>query len=90
MKDIYEYTQGTFIECNVAYQSDRLETSTHNKTLETNGWLVNNTRFDIMDENPEDDINITLNRFNKINISYAGEHLLNYDSCIVLSHFKGH
>jgi uncharacterized Fe-S center protein len=43
-----------------------------------------------MDENPEDDINITLNHFNKINISYAGQHLLNYESCIVLSHFKGH
>ena len=37
LKDIYDYTQGTFIECNVAYPSKRLNTSTHNETLETNG-----------------------------------------------------
>ena len=43
-----------------------------------------------MDANPEEDINITLSKHNMINISYAGSHLNNYDSCIVLSHFKGH
>ena len=90
LKDIYDHTGGTFIECNVAYNSKRLNTSTHKETLETNGWLVNNTRFDIMDENPEEDINITLSKHNKINVSYAGKHLEKYDSCIVLSHFKGH
>ena len=90
LKDIYDYTQGTFIECNVAYNSKRLNTSTHKETLQTNGWLVDNTRFEIMDEIPEDDISITLSKYNKIKISYAGKHLEKYDSCIVLSHFKGH
>ena len=87
---IYEHTNGTFLECNVAYGGKRLNTDTHLETLRTNGWLENGRKFDIMDENPEEDINFNLEHFNMINITYAGKNLEKYDSCVVLSHFKGH
>ena len=90
LQKIYDHTKGTFVECNVAYTSPRLNTSTHLETLRTNGWLDNSRRFDIMDEDPTKDISFELEAYNKINITYAGKNLEKYDSCVVLSHFKGH
>ena len=90
LQKIYEHTNGTFLECNVAYGGKRLNTDTHLEALRTNGWLENGRKFDIMDENPEEDINFNLEHFNMINITYAGKNLEKYDSCVVLSHFKGH
>ena len=55
-----------------------------------NGWYDNDRRIDIMDEDPEKDIEFTLSDYNIISTTYAGEHLKNYQSCVVLSHFKGH
>ena len=43
-----------------------------------------------MDEEPEQDISFDLPNHNKIDITYAGKHLEEYQSCLVLSHFKGH
>ena len=88
LENIYNHTNGTFLECNVAYTSDRLQTQKHKEVLETNGW--NKYRINIMDENPDDDIHFPVDNNNKINITYAGKLLENYDSCLVLSHFKGH
>ena len=90
LQKIYDHTKGTFVECNVAYTSKRLNTSTHIETLRTNGWYDNQRRFDIMDEDPAKDISFKLENYNKINITYAGKNLEKYDSCVVLSHFKGH
>ena len=90
LQKIYDYTKGTFLECNTAYDSPRSNTTTHKETLKQNGWYDNNRRFDIMDENPDEDIEFTLSDYNMINTTYAGGHLNNYDSCVVLSHFKGH
>ena len=42
LQPIYKHTNGTFIECNVAYNSDRLTTEGHMDTLRTNGWLDDN------------------------------------------------
>lgn len=88
LQPIYEHTQGTFLECNVAYQSERLTTEGHMNTLRTNGWLDKDRHFDIMDS--EEDIYFEIPNHNKINITYAGKQLLDYQSCLVLSHFKGH
>ena len=43
-----------------------------------------------MDEDSSQDISFNVDPYNKINVTYAGKNLLNYDSCVVLSHFKGH
>ena len=90
LQKIYDYTQGTFLECNVAYTSDRMFTNGHEQTLQTNGWYNNSRRTVIMDEVGEADISFKIDPYNKINITYAGKHLEEYDSCLVLSHFKGH
>ena len=90
LQNIHDYTNGTFLECNVAYSGDRLTTEAHKRTLQTNGWYDNNRRVEIMDEDPEKDISFNITHHNKINITYAGKNLEKYDSCIVLSHFKGH
>ena len=89
LQPIYDYTKGTFIESNVAYPGKRLTTKDHMNTLITNGWLDNNRRFEIMDAEG-DDTSFNIPNHNKINITYAGKKLLNYQSCLVLSHFKGH
>ena len=91
LQKIYNYTHGTFLECNVAYGGERLNTSNHTKVLHDNGWFDNGRNIVIMDEDPTQDITLnTSEHHNKINITYVGQHLEEYDSCVVLSHFKGH
>ena len=88
LQPIYDHTKGTFLECNVAYTSERLTTEKHEQVLQDNGWKDNNRRFEIMDA--EEDTAFELENYNILNITYAGKKLLDYDSCLVLSHFKGH
>ena len=90
LQDIYDYTNGTFVECNTAYQRNRHSTEEHKKVLLANGWLNNNRRTIIMDENPQNDFNLSLSKYSMISKNIVGAHLKNFDSCIVLSHFKGH
>ena len=90
LQKIYEYTKGTFLECNTAYTSKRLETATHKELLKENGWTDNGRKIDIMDENPDEDKEFYLKNYVQINNTFAGKHIELYDSCVVLSHFKGH
>ena len=41
LQEIYDYTKGTFIECNTAYRAGRHSTEEHRKVLAHNGWLDN-------------------------------------------------
>ena len=88
LKNIYEYTGGTFIETNTAYKGDRTTTSSHLETLETNGWTAYRTV--IMDEDETQDISLSISNYNMISENFVGQHLLEYDSSLVLAHFKGH
>ena len=88
LKNIYDYTQGTFIESNVAYTGNRYTTELHKELLKLNGW--SEYRTVIMDENENNDKKINVNNYLKISENIVGEHLYDFDSCIVLSHFKGH
>ena len=87
---IYEYTNGTFLECNTAYNSERSNSENHKKLLKQHGWYDKGRNIDLMDENPNDDIKFYILNHKMINTTYAGSHLQLYDSCLVLSHFKGH
>ena len=89
LQEIYDYTNGTFVECNTAYEAYRHNTEIHKQTLKLNGWLDNNRRTVIMDENPEKDFNLSITKHSTISENIVGEHLKDYDSCLVLSHFKG-
>ena len=90
LMNIYDYTNGTFLECNTAYKSVRSDSATHLELLKENGWFSEGRKIDLMDEKPEEDIIFEIPNHQMINITYAGSHLKNYDSCVVLSHFKGH
>ena len=74
------------IETNTLYEGARSTTKRHRKTLETNGW--NFCPVDILDE--DGDINLPVNKGFHLSEVAMGSHLTNYDSIIVLTHFKGH
>ena len=89
LKDIYDYTGGTFIECNTAYTSGhRHTTELHEGTLKINGW--SDYRIVIMDENENNDYKLNVKNHHNISENIVGEHLKDFDSCLVLAHFKGH
>ena len=91
LQEIYDYTEGTFIECNTAYTSyDRHTTDGHMRVLKENGWLDDERRMVIMDANPENDKTLQVENHNNISVNYVGERLYDFDSCLVLAHFKGH
>ena len=74
------------VECNVLYPSPRQNTEGHRKTLETNGW--NFCPVDIMDA--DGDVNLPIQGGKWLKEVAVGKNLLNYDSMLVLTHFKGH
>lgn len=76
----------TIVECNVLYSSPRQTTAGHRKTLETNGWTF--SPVDIMDA--EDDINLAVRGGKWFKEVAFGKNITNYDSMLVLTHFKGH
>ena len=88
VKEMVEYVNGTVVECNTAYGGARNTTEKHKKLLEEHGW---NKYFnvDLMDEEgPDKVLEIPNGKILKEN--FVGKHLVNYDSMLVLSHFKGH
>lgn len=88
VKNIVEHVNGTVVECNTAYEGARNSTEKHKKLLEEHGW---NKYFnvDLLDaEGPDMVLPIPNGRIIKEN--YVGKNLANYDSMLVLSHFKGH
>ena len=88
MKPIIEYVNGTIVECNTAYEGERNTTEKHKKLMEKHGW---NEYFnvDIMDaEGPDLELDIPNGKV--IQKNYLGKNIVNYDSMLVLSHFKGH
>lgn len=77
----------TIVECNVLYQSPRQTTEGHLETLKTNGWTDFAT-VDIMDADGE--INLPVKGGRHFKQIAFGKNILNYDSMVVLTHFKGH
>jgi uncharacterized Fe-S center protein len=76
----------TIIETNTYYEGDRYTTEKHRQTLEVNGW--NFCPVDIMDEEGVATIPVEGGKWFKA--MSVGNHLLNYDSMVTLTHFKGH
>ncbi len=74
------------IETNTYYEGDRYTTELHRKTLEINGWTF--CPVDIMDE--EDTVTIPVTGGKWFKKMAVGSHLLNYESMVALTHFKGH
>lgn len=88
MKPMIEYVKGTVVECNTAYEGERNNTTKHKKLLEDHGW----SKFfsvDLLDAE-EPDLELEIKNGKVIKQNYVGKNIKNYDSMLVLSHFKGH
>ena len=87
-RPIIEKVGGTVVECNTAYDGARNTTERHKKLFEEHGW----TKYfdvDLLDaEGPDLELEIPNGKVIKKN--YVGKDIKNYDSMLVLSHFKGH
>ena len=87
-KPIADYVGGTIVECNTAYTGGRHDTKHHIVTMEKHGW-TRHFAVDILDaEGP--DLILEIPNGKVIQKNYVGKDIVNYDSMLVLSHFKGH
>lgn len=87
-KPMVEHVHGTVVECNTAYDGGRNTTEKHLQTIKAHGW---NHYFDVdlLDaEGP--DLELAIPNGKVIKKNYVGKNIINYDSLLVLSHFKGH
>lgn len=87
IKDLVKKLNGTIVECNTAYEGRRNTAKEHWKAIEEHGFLAI-APCDIMDE--EADIAIPVEGGKHLKENYVGAHLQNYNSMLMLSHFKGH
>ena len=87
IKDLVHKVNGTIVECNTAYSGKRNTTKDHWETIKDHGFM-DIAKVDIMDE--EGDMPIPVKNGFHLKENYVGNHLKNYDSILVLSHFKGH
>ena len=76
----------TIVETNTLYQGDRYTTEKHLDTLKVNGWTF--CPVDIMDA--EGTINLPVRHGKHFKEVSMGKNIVNYDSMLVLTHFKGH
>ncbi|MBR1718352.1 MAG: DUF362 domain-containing protein [Bacilli bacterium] len=88
MRPMVEYVNGTIVECNTAYSGERNTTEKHLKTIEKHGW---NSLFDVdlMDAIGPDLVIPVKNGYH-LSEDYLGKNIANYNSMLVISHFKGH
>lgn len=87
-KPLIDAVGGTVCECNTAYDGQRNTTEKHRKLISEHGW-DKYFKFDLMDAEGDDAVFVIPNG-KRIKKNYVGKNLLNYDSLLVLSHFKGH
>ncbi len=85
---VIEHVGGTVVECNTAYKGSRSTTEKHLQTMKDHGWS-NYYRIDLLDgEGP--DLELPIPNGKRIDKNFVGKNLADYDSMLVLSHFKGH
>lgn len=88
VKNIVEHVKGMVVECNTAYDGARDTTEKHKELMKEHGWTQYFT-VDIMDAEGEDKV-LEIPNGKVIQRNYVGKNIDNYDSMLVLSHFKGH
>jgi len=87
-KPVVDFVGGTVVECNTAYKGGRDIASRHMETFQKHGWL-DHFPVDLLDaEGP--DLVLDIPKGKRIHKNFVGKDIANYDSCLVLSHFKGH
>ena len=87
-KPVIDHVGGTVVECNTAYDGGRNTTERHMETMQKHGWR-DNFSVEILDgEGP--DLVLDIPNGQRIQKNFVGKSIANYESCLVLSHFKGH
>ncbi|MDE6989915.1 MAG: DUF362 domain-containing protein, partial [Lachnospiraceae bacterium] len=87
-KPVIDHVGGTVVECNTAYEGSRNTTDRHMKTIHEHGWSKY-FHVELLDaEGP--DLELAIPDGRKIKKNFVGKSLADYDSMLVLSHFKGH
>lgn len=87
-KPVIDYVGGTVVECNTAYDGGRNTTEKHMKTLHEHGWSKY-FEVDLLDaEGP--DLELAIPNGKCIQKNFVGKNIKDYNSMLVLSHFKGH
>lgn len=87
VEEIINHVKGVVVECNTAYEGARNTTEKHEKLMKEHGWSkyfdvdILDSNEDVILENPNGKV---------IQKNYVGSKMRNYDSMLVLSHFKGH
>ena len=85
--DLVQMLNGTIVECNTAYGGSRSSTAMHMQLAKDHGF-TDSAEVDILDA--EDSMELPIEGGNRLSVDYVGSHFANYDSFLVLSHFKGH
>ena len=87
-KSVIDHVGGTVVECNTAYEGQRNTTEKHRRLFADHGWLKY-FPVDLLDaEGP--DLELPIPEGKVIQKNFVGKDIVNYDSMLVLSHFKGH
>ena len=85
--DVVAAVDGTIVECNTAYGGSRAETSMHYQVAKDHGFTAI-ADFQILDENGSMSLPVTGGTH--LSENFVGAAFADYDSYLVLSHFKGH
>ena len=87
-KPVVDRVNGTIVECNTAYKGKRDIAERHMQTFREHGW---STLFpvDLLDAQGPD-LELEIPNGKQIQKNYVGKDIAGYDSCLILSHFKGH
>ena len=87
VRELINHVNGTVVECNTAYNGARNTTENHQVLMEKHGW---NKYFDVDIMDAEGDLELDIPNGKVIKKNFVGKNISNYDSMLVLSHFKGH
>lgn len=87
IKELVQSIDGTIVECNTAYGGSRASTAMHLQVAKDHGF-TEIADVDIMDS--EGEIALPVVGGTNLTENYVGAHFNNYDTFVVLSHFKGH
>ena len=88
VRPIVEKLNATVVECNAAYGGARNTTEKHKKLIDEHHW-TKYFNVDIMDEEGPD-VELEIPNGKILKQDFVGKHINNYDSMLVVSHFKGH
>lgn len=87
VKPLIDKVNGTVVECNTAYAGARNTTEKHEKLMEKHGWTK---YFDVDIMDAKEDLKLDVEGGTILKENYVGKNIEDYDSMLVLSHFKGH